>query len=117
MPKMDVQESQLVAFTIISYSGMARALVHEAMEAMRKGEFQLADEILNEADEQLVQAHKAQTDLLHAFANGTEIEIQIIMVHAQDHLMTTMTLKEVAQEMKMLCKGLEKAGVLPLEEE
>ncbi len=31
--------------------------------------------------------------------------------------MTTMTLKEVAQEMKMLCKGLEKAGVLPLEEE
>lgn len=44
MPKMDVQESQLVAFTIISYSGMARALVHEAMEAMRKGEFQLADE-------------------------------------------------------------------------
>lgn len=53
MPKMDVQESQLVAFTIISYSGMARALVHEAMEAMRKGEFQLADEKLNEADEQL----------------------------------------------------------------
>ncbi|WP_303021171.1 PTS lactose/cellobiose transporter subunit IIA [Faecalibaculum rodentium] len=117
MPKMDVQESQLVAFTIISYSGMARALVHEAMEAMRKGEFQLADEKLNEADEQLVQAHKAQTDLLHVFANGTEIEIQIIMVHAQDHLMTTMTLKEVAQEMKILCKGLEKAGVLPLEEE
>lgn len=30
--------------------------------------------------------------------------------------MTTMTLKEVAEEMKVLYKGLEKSGVLPLED-
>lgn len=100
MAKMDNEQSQLVAFTIISYSGMARALVHEAMDAMRQGDFALADEKMDEADKQLVEAHKAQTDLLHQFANGVEIEIQIIMVHAQDHLMTTMTLKEMAEEMK-----------------
>ncbi len=99
MAKMDVTESQMVAFTIISFSGMSRAAVHEAMDAMRAGDFELATQKLAEADEQMVEAHKAQTDLLHAFANGTEIEIQIIMVHAQDHLMTTMTLKEAAEEM------------------
>lgn len=99
MPVMDVTESQMVAFTIISYAGMSRAAVHEAMDAMRAGNFDLAKKKLQEADDQMVEAHKAQTDLLHEFANGTEIEIQIIMVHAQDHLMTTMTLKETAEEM------------------
>ncbi len=103
---MDVSESQLVAFTIISSSGMARASVHEAMDAMREGDFELARAKMDEADEYLVEAHKAQTDLLHQFANGVVIEIQIIMVHAQDHLMTTMTLKEVAQEMMHLYKAL-----------
>lgn len=99
MAKMDVTESQMVAFTIISFAGMSRAAVHEALDAMRAGDFELASQKLAEADEQMVEAHKAQTDLLHAFANGTEIEIQIIMVHAQDHLMTTMTLKETAEEL------------------
>ena len=35
---------------------------------------------------------------------GVEIKIEIIMVHAQDHLMTTMTLLEVAKEMLALYK-------------
>ena len=30
--------------------------------------------------------------LLQDYASGVEIKIEIIMVHAQDHLMTTMTL-------------------------
>ena len=46
-----------------------------------------------------MEAHHAQTDLLQKYASGTEVKIEIIMVHAQDHLMTTMNLKEVAVEM------------------
>lgn len=106
MAKMDNEQSQLVAFTIISYSGTARALIHEAMDAMRQGDFDLADQKMKEADEQIVQAHQAQTDLLQQFASGVEIEIQIIMVHAQDHLMTTMTLKENALEVKEIYSQL-----------
>lgn len=106
MAKMDNETSQLVAFNIISYSGMARAYVHEAMDAMREGNFELAEQKMQEAEDQLVEAHKSQTDLLHQFANGTEIEIQIIMVHAQDHLMTTMTLKEIAAEMEEMYKQI-----------
>ncbi len=37
-----------------------------------------------------------------------EIKIEIIMVHAQDHLMTTMTLREVALEMLSLYRKIEK---------
>ena len=71
---------------------------------MREGKFAEAEEKLEEADKELVLAHQAQTDLLQEFSRGTTIEIQIIMVHAQDHLMTTMTLLEVAKEMEHLYK-------------
>ena len=56
------------------------------------------------ANEELLQAHHAQTKLLNEYANGVEIKIEIIMVHAQDHLMTSMTLREVALEMLELYK-------------
>lgn len=108
MEKMQESQSQLVAFNIILFSGNARSLIHEAMECMRNDQFEQAKEKLEEADQELVQAHQAQTDLLQAFSRGTIIEIQIIMVHAQDHLMTTMTLLEVAKEMKHLYKKLSK---------
>lgn len=107
MPKMEEEKTQLVAFNIILHSGTARTNIHEAMELMRESKFEEADRKLEEANDELVLAHQAQTDLLQEFSRGTTIEIQIIMVHAQDHLMTTMTLQEVAKEMEYLYKKFE----------
>lgn len=103
---MDESESQMVAFEIILHSGNARTAVHEAMDFMKEAKFDEAEAKLAEADEELTLAHKAQADMLHEFGQGTKIEVQIIMVHAQDHLMTTMTLKEVAVEMENIYKRL-----------
>lgn len=110
MAQMNVEETQMVAFTLIMHSGNARALIHEAMDAMREKDFATAEQKMAEADEELVHAHQSQTDLLQEFARGTEILIQIIMVHAQDHLMTTMTLKEVAEELSHVYKMLPAAA-------
>ena len=103
---MTEEELQLAAFEIILHSGTARTSVHEALDDMKNGAFQEAEEKLAAADEELLQAHHAQTDLLQKYASGTEIKIEIIMVHAQDHLMTTMTLKEVAIEMMHMYKKI-----------
>ena len=106
MEKMQEEQSQLVAFTIILHSGNARTNIHEAMALMRENAFKEAEIKLEQAEEQLVLAHQAQTELLQAFSRGTQIEIQIIMVHAQDHLMSTMTLKEIALELEHIYKKL-----------
>lgn len=106
MAEMNVEESQMVAFNIILNSGAARTAIHEAMDAMREKDFETGAAKLEEAEQALVEAHKSQTDLLQEFARGTDILIQIIMVHAQDHLMTTMTLKEVALELEAVYKEL-----------
>lgn len=99
---MESEKIQEIAFEIILYSGDARTLVHEGFQAMRADKFEKAAEKLEAANESLVKAHKSQTGLLQAYANGEKVVMEVIMVHAQDHLMTTMTLREVALEMLAL---------------
>ncbi|EOL50143.1 PTS system cellobiose-specific IIA componenent [Enterococcus phoeniculicola] len=99
---MSSEEIQVAAFEIILNSGNARTTIHKSFAAMRKSDFSHAEQLLTKANEEILQAHKSQTALLKDYAGGKKIEMEIIMVHAQDHLMTTMTLLEVAQEMKYL---------------
>ncbi|MCY7051278.1 PTS cellobiose transporter subunit IIA [Streptococcus parasanguinis] len=104
---MNTEELQVAAFEIILHSGTARTEVHEAFALMREGKYAESEEKLEVANTELVEAHHAQTKLLQDYASGVEIKIEIIMVHAQDHLMTTMTLLEVAKEMLELHKKID----------
>ncbi|MDO5516260.1 MAG: PTS cellobiose transporter subunit IIA [Clostridium sp.] len=95
---MTSEDLQVVAFEIILHSGEARTMVHEGFELMKEGKTAEAEKKLDEANNELLEAHKSQTNLLQTYANGEEVKMEIIMVHAQDHLMTTMTLREMALE-------------------
>lgn len=92
---MDMNES---GFKIIMHSGDARSHTMEALKNVRKGNFEKAEQLLKDADDQLLQAHKIQTSLLHQEANGRKVDLSIIFVHAQDHLMTAMLAKDLATE-------------------
>lgn len=99
---MEQDEIQNIAFTIILHSGNSRTLVHESFELMRNKKFEKAEQKLDEANNELTSAHQTQTSLMQRYTSGEEVNTDIIMVHAQDHLMTTMTLREVALEMLSL---------------
>ncbi len=71
----------------------------EAMQEAKKRDFDSARLKIAEAETELLQAHKYQTQLIHAEAGGDHFELPILLVHAQDHLMTAMTLKDLAVEM------------------
>ena len=107
---MNQEELQVAAFEIILHSGTARTSVQEAFADMREGRYDAAAEKLETSNESLLEAHHAQTKLLQDYASGIEIRIEIIMVHAQDHLMTTMTLREVALEMLNLYRKVEETN-------
>ncbi|GEL09164.1 PTS cellobiose transporter subunit IIA [Salisediminibacterium halotolerans] len=96
---MEQEELQTVAFQIILHSGSARTSIQEAFTQMRNGEYREAEKKLEEANEEIVAAHKSQTELLQKYSHGETITVEIIMVHAQDHLMNVMTLKDMAEEM------------------
>ena len=95
---MNQEELQVAAFEIILHSGSSRTTVHEAFADMREGHYDEAAEKLEAANAELLEAHHAQTNLLQEYASGTEIKIEIIMVHAQDHLMTSLTFIDLAKE-------------------
>lgn len=83
---------------LIINSGEARSCGMEAMAAAKQGNIAEARELLTKASESLGEAHKSQTALIQAEAGGDKTEVSLLLVHAQDHLMTSMTLKDLAAE-------------------
>ena len=93
---MNREEVQLLGFEIVAYAGDARSKLLEALNA--------ANELTEEANECIANAHKAQTNLLAQEAQGDDIAFSITMIHGQDHLMTTLSLKDLMKHLIELYK-------------
>ncbi|MBC6973901.1 MULTISPECIES: PTS lactose/cellobiose transporter subunit IIA [unclassified Bacillus (in: firmicutes)] len=101
---MDTLETQ--AFHLILHGGNARSCAMEAIDYAKRGEFQEAEAKLQEALQELQEAHRLQTELIQKEAGGDKTEITLLMVHAQDHLMNAITVKELASEFVALYKKM-----------
>jgi PTS system cellobiose-specific IIA component len=51
-------------------------------------------------------AHKTQTKLIQAELNGVPSEKTLLMIHAQDHLMTAMSEQKLIEHMIRIVKKL-----------
>lgn len=96
---MNKTEVNLVGFEIVSYAGEARSKLLNAINEARNGNFDASDQLIEEARESLNKAHNAQTKVLSAEASGEDLELGFIMVHGQDHLMTTLLLSDIVQHL------------------
>ncbi|ERG67829.1 PTS mannose transporter subunit IIA [Exiguobacterium chiriqhucha RW-2] len=96
---MKTETMQQLSFMIILHAGNARSSAFEAIAAAKRGEVETAEAKMKEADAAFLEAHKMQTELLQEEARGTASDMSVLLVHAQDHLMTAMTVKELAIEM------------------
>ena len=97
-----------VAMELIVGAGGAKSSAMEAIRLAKEGSFDEADEALKSADEMLIEAHHIQTDLIQRTARGEEIEVGLLMVHAQDHLMTGILAKDLAREIVDLHRKISK---------
>ncbi len=97
-----------VAFGLILNSGNSKAKSLLAIESAREYEFEEAESLVKEAQEELRLAHKTQTDLIQGEAQGNKTEMNILMVHAQDHLTTAMIMINQAEEFINIYKILNK---------
>ncbi len=98
---------ELIIFSLISFSGEARSLCMEAMADARQGDHVEAAAKIKSAEECLANAHRAQTDLIQKEAKGDKAEISLLLIHAQDHLMNAITIKEMAIEIIALSKMIQ----------
>jgi len=106
MENIDLEEQVM---GIIINAGQSRSLCYEALRHAKNGEFTEADAMLQEAQQFANQAHLVQTQLIEADEGTGKTKMTLIMVHAQDHLMTSMLAKELVTELIDVHKKLASA--------
>lgn len=93
------EELEEIIFTIVGQAGECRGLAYEALGKAEKGDFEAAAAKLKEAESAIHKAHYVQTDLIQKEAAGEPTPISMVFVHAQDHLMTAISEKELIKKM------------------
>lgn len=101
---MTKYEMNMVGFEIVAYSGDARSTLLQLLKEVRSGNFANVEALLADADENINQAHRSQTQILAAEASGDNMDMGFIFVHGQDHLMTTILLRDLITDMVELYK-------------
>jgi len=99
-------EMETIIMNLIVGAGSAKSCAMEAIRLAKEGSFKEADESLEKANEELANAHHTQTDLIQQAAKGEKIEINLFMVHAQDHIMTAILAKDLAAEIVELHRAM-----------
>jgi len=102
-----MHNNEMDIFEIISHGGDARGLAYEALELAEEFKFEEAAEVLARANEELGKAHKTQTRLIQAELNGNPCDKTLLMIHAQDHLMTAMSEVKLIEHMIRILKKVE----------
>ena len=87
-----MESLELVAFEIISNVGMGKSLAIEAIREARKGNYEEANKKIEEAKEFLLQGHHSHTSLIQ------KLEFSLIIMHAEDQLISAETIKDLAIE-------------------
>ena len=95
---------EIAIMNLVVNSGNDRSLALEAFRDARAGKFEDAEAILKEADEVLLGAHEVQTELIQNELNGKGIDISLLVVHSQDHLMCAMVVIDLVKEMVEMLK-------------
>ncbi|WP_026571987.1 MULTISPECIES: PTS lactose/cellobiose transporter subunit IIA [Sediminibacillus] len=91
-----------LSMQIILYAGNAKAFLHEALHAAKNGQFDEIETKRDQAAEELLKAHKIQTSFLREDAVEKLDNLPVLLVHAQDHLMTVMSEKDLMEELILL---------------
>ena len=100
-------EQQIVG--IISAAGNSKVKAFEALRKIKTGEYEEAKRLLDESREIDLEAHRIQTKLIQAEMSDSEDKPQIglLMVHAQDHYMTSQLARDMVEELIEIFKEKE----------
>lgn len=91
------EEDLLVSMDIICNAGEARSLAILAVEEAKKGNIEEARKMLVQSKEVMNNAHNAQTKLITQEMSGDPVNINVLLIHSQDHLMTTIAYHQMAE--------------------
>lgn len=99
-----MEELEMAVMNIIINAGDCKNHAYMALNNVNDGNYEEADKEMQLANDALAKAHDGQTMFLHKEANGEKIDMSVLFVHAQDHLMTAITEKNLIEQIMELRK-------------
>lgn len=97
--EVDTDDLEEVVMGLIINSGQARSLAYGALKIAKTGDFEKARELMAQSREALNAAHLVQTKLIEGDQGEGKTKVSLVLVHAQDHLMTSMLARELVTEL------------------
>lgn len=99
-----MDQLELDLMQIISYSGDAKSLCFEALKKIRTNKKEEGLQLLDQAEESLIQAKKVHAHLLQECALGENNAVNLLTVHAEDQMMSSETILSLIKELLFFMK-------------
>jgi cellobiose PTS system EIIA component len=85
---------------LILCAGNGKSIAIDAVKTMlNDGDIEKAKEKIKEAGKEIGKAHGIQTSLLQSEMAGEKLEKSILLIHAQDHFMNALTVRDMSSLM------------------
>ncbi|AMO47438.1 PTS system N,N'-diacetylchitobiose-specific IIA component, Lac family [Kosakonia oryzendophytica] len=88
-----------VIMGLIINAGQARSLAYAALKQAKLGDCAAARTMMEQSRMALNEAHRVQTKLIEDDQGEGRINVSLVLVHAQDHLMNAMLARELVTEL------------------
>lgn len=100
-------EMEEICFEMICHVGEARSSFIEAIQAVKKGDYRQAQALMEIGKESYNLGHRVHAGLVQAEMNGTSEALSLILVHAEDQLMSAENFKILSEEFIEIYQRLE----------
>ena len=104
---INMEGIELLSFQMISYTGSARSCFVEAIMAAKEGDFDRAAQLMAEGEEQFVEGHRVHSQLIQKEAQEGKTDINLLLIHAEDQMMSAELLKIVGAELIEIHKRIQ----------
>lgn len=107
-----MENLELISFQIIAAVGSARSLYIEAIQEAKNSNFDRAKALIEEGSKVFLEGHRAHAKLIKKEAEVKDISINLLLVHAEDQLMSADAFKIIAEEFIDLYRKLDDEKVI-----
>ena len=99
---------EATCFQIISKSGSAKSLCFEALSDAREGKNLESEDKIEKAKKLFIEAHLEHSKLIQQEATGESIQLTLLLLHAEDQLMSAETTRDLIIELIKTTKSINK---------
>lgn len=105
---METIATEEISFKLISLVGMARSYYIEAITLARNNKFKEAEDLIKKGNQYRIDAHKVHFDLIQKEVIGDYTDFSLILMHAEDQLITSEVYQIMSEEIIKIYQELGK---------